>query len=72
MVRDKLRTKKQKGSMVDYFAEFDVFVISLPESNIEDLIYAFIYIQKENLHSYSKPDSPKEVLSLAEAMTVIV
>ena len=59
--------------MADYCAEFDTLVISLPKSNIGDLIHAFIYVLKANLRPLVKFQvSQKETPSLAEAMTVAV
>ena len=59
--------------MADYCAEFDMLVISLPKSNVGDLIHAFIYGLKANLYPLVKSQvAQKESLSLAEAMTVAV
>ena len=72
-VRDKLRTIRQKGSVMDYCAKFDSLVISLPGSNVGDLIHAFIYRLKANLCPLVKAQvEHKEAPSLAEAMTVAV
>ena len=73
MVRDKLRTIRQKGSVVDYCAEFDTLVILLPKSNVGGLIHAFIYRLKINLCPLIKAQvAQKEAPSLAGAMTVAV
>ena len=59
--------------MVDYQAELDMLVISLPKSNVGDLIHAFIYRLKANLHPLVKNQVAQKVApSLAEAMTVAV
>ena len=47
--RDKLRMIRSKGSVADYYAEFNTLVVSLPKSNVGDLIHAFIYGLKANL-----------------------
>ena len=71
--RDKLRTMRQKGSVLDYCAEFDTLVILLPKSNVGDLIHAFKYGLKANFHILFKAQiAQKEAPSLAEAMTVAV
>ena len=58
--------------MADYCTEFDT-VISLPQSNIGDLIHAFIYRLKANLRPLVKSQvAQKEAPSLAEAMAVAV
>ena len=50
-----------------------MLVILLPESNVGDLIHAFIYGLKVNLHPLVKFQiAQKEVPSLAEAMTLAV
>ena len=59
--------------MADYYAEFDMLVILLPESNVGDLIHAFIYGLKANLCPLVKAQvAQKEVPSLSKAMTVAV
>ena len=59
--------------MVDYYAEFDTLVISLPKTNVGYLIHAFIYGLKANFCPIVRAQiSQKEIPSLAEAMTVVV
>ena len=43
-----------KGSVADYWVEFDTLIVSLPKSNDEDLIHAFIYFLKANLYPLIK------------------
>ena len=46
---DKLCIVRSKKSVADYCAEFDMIVLSLPESHPEDPIHAFIYELKLSL-----------------------
>ena len=59
--------------MAEYCAEFDTLVVSLPESNIGDLIHAFIYGLRASLRPLVKAQAAqKGEPSLAEVMTIAV
>ena len=71
--RDKLRTIHQKGSVTDYCAEFDNVVVSLPDSDMGDIIHSFVYGLKSQLHPLVKAQLAQRVdATLADAMTIAV
>ena len=70
---DKLRTIRQKGSVTDYCAEFDNVVMSLPDSDMRDIIHSFVCGLKSKLRPLVKAQLAQCVdANLADAMTIAV
>ena len=71
--RDKLRTIHQKGSMMDYCAKFNNVVVSLPDSDMGDIIHSFVYGLKSHLHPLVKAQLAQRMdATLTDAMTIVV
>ena len=59
--------------MMDYCAKFDNVVVSLPDSDIGDIIHSFVYRLKSQLRPLVKVQLAQRVdATLADAMTIAV
>ena len=59
--------------MADYCAEFDNVVVSLPDSDMGDIIHSFVYGPKSQLRPLVKAQLAQRVdATLADAMTIAV
>ena len=59
--------------MTDYCAEFDNVVVSLPDSDMGDIIHSFVYGLKSQLRPLVKAQLVQRVdATLADAMTIAV
>ena len=59
--------------MTDYCAEFDNVVVSLPDSDMGDIIHSFVYGLKSQLLPLVKAQLAQRVdATLADAMTIAV
>ena len=68
-----LHTIRQKGSVEEYCAEFNNVVVSLPDSDMGDLIHSFVYWLKYHLHPLVKVQLAQRVdATLADAMTIAI
>ena len=70
---DKLRTIHQKSSVMEYCAEFDNVVVSLPDNDMENIIHSFVYGLKSHLCPLVKVQLAQCVdATLVDAMTIAI
>ena len=70
---DKLRSIRQKSSITEYCAEFENMVVSLPDSDMGDIIHSFVYGLKSQLCPLVKAQLAQCVdATLVDAMIIAV